>query len=1105
MSLIREFAPWFFLFLPLLAQAQGEKKCGTDASQLAKYIEDWSNKTGLRVIDDKSGFWSAMGLQQDTDPLDTTKRLVLGFHLYFEDGHTPTKPLRSGYEVDLYKKIKDFISKHPGEKLDQEKILQMGLEASARDGKVNLQLALFTIYDVIRILARPDQWSADSQEGHRGPDEIGHPADDPIYPILQDLRGIKSLEGSGDRSLAEIRNVARHQPGGGLSPFVPGESIEPSWTMGLFDPKNGVFPVLPGAKDSVINGGNSYYFWLGSVARTTLGYGGVLIGAIREQIAKNAGGASERGAIQIAQFRCGSDLGGEVVNTDSFARGDVCSLTPEQAEELRRKREAWLKALNCIRQGVKQHNGSWIDCNGNWMMRSPDIEIPNLERLLQESDDCLNRSDATRTAQELIDQFDRMQNEVWLDKYLPGFPIIIGRALTRLEKDQGRSEEIARLKYLQSIDTWEGPMIGAVARSFNTTEERISRISAIINGKYRGLAYEALGALYASAYDQFPGLLDKGDTQSRMRQQGSGLVGKYSRASEAMSGRDGRPSAQFLRGDKEFSFLYTDQAFKEETERDLSAAKKGADEVLLPELKRLDDIQARLLKARRALEQVENWEKKYDFEITSLSATKKKAKVDDDLKQLEERRKSYLAVSKDPLENRVSELKLWIEECRRARQHLMGQARDLCSGVGKSFDALEMSAQSFFIGYKKMEHFKSLKQPDRDLYLQIVERLKIGDEFADPVNRDLRAFYKTVAEAAAQKQLPPALIRAGCGQGLLGDPGEAVLSMKIPVDAPVRVKDAQAMAKGFPALLKYVREHVPPEENADDSGDGGTIGGGGGTQVGLAMDQSASLVQWRIEGPDADHATPRYAADPQYVTFTLRNAANSQVLAVDCASKDIPDCASKSKPQGHCVTPKIADKEPGKGMCYLYFDYNPLIPEKYGIKPAVFTACELAHPDNCKSARISFRAVDGSVDTGDKLITETEVREFYGNFAKSYMNSDLSALLRAISPDWNSSTGASLFDVSNNLRRAFSIYRHIKFQVTNLAVAPAPLLTKDASHVPPADPETMRVTYHLVITGELVRRSGVINTEESDLTEWVGRKKDGTLAILRTVGSWQIQ
>lgn len=139
-----------------------------------------------------------------------------------EEGRGFTPP-RSGYETQLYNKIKDFVEKNPGQKIDTETLFRLGLESCVDpQGGVSLQDTALTIHNIVRILARPESWLTQTHEpgvliwtpfGDKqlteGKDLPGWKGmtDDPAFPILQDLGGAKSTT-EGRKTFAELMNAA---------------------------------------------------------------------------------------------------------------------------------------------------------------------------------------------------------------------------------------------------------------------------------------------------------------------------------------------------------------------------------------------------------------------------------------------------------------------------------------------------------------------------------------------------------------------------------------------------------------------------------------------------------------------------------------------------------------------------------------------------------------------------------------------------------------------------------------------------------------------------------------------------------------------------------
>jgi len=229
--------------------------------------------------------------------------------LHQEEGSV--KPVRTGHEVALYNDLKKFITtRKPDEKLDFQKLLAMGLNASAEsDGSANLQTALLTIHNVIRFLARSDKWGAENPDGSRSDDVYGHPKTDPMYPIFRELKGFESTDGT---SLPDFFKQRRSEK-------LKGEVANPLWSLDLFDPKNGIFAPLPGSKfpdpntEKVVNAGSHYYFWIGTLADTaTVGRLRTVRGAYKLELAQ---GLKEEHIArrQLEVMQCGGFFGEDAV------------------------------------------------------------------------------------------------------------------------------------------------------------------------------------------------------------------------------------------------------------------------------------------------------------------------------------------------------------------------------------------------------------------------------------------------------------------------------------------------------------------------------------------------------------------------------------------------------------------------------------------------------------------------------------------------------------------------------------------------------------------------------------------------------------------------
>jgi hypothetical protein len=275
------------LILAFVSSGYGQKgiseaACQARAGRLMKIVENWTQK-GHPVSYDVEAFWKALG------PEVTYNKLTQ--YITVEDG--VVKPIRSGYEVALYQRIKDFIVSSPSKKIGPNELLQMGLEVVGQGGRANLQMVFLTIHNVERILARPQQWAGGPITG-----DYGHPPTDPAYPILQDIRGIAS---TGGKTLPEIMN-ARRRPDGSV--------YLATWCMeALYNRETGPFQFQPGAINAEWNAGCHYYFWIGALARTTLGSAAIIGGIVGEIRAKKANNNEQQGVIEVSHFVCGSMMG----------------------------------------------------------------------------------------------------------------------------------------------------------------------------------------------------------------------------------------------------------------------------------------------------------------------------------------------------------------------------------------------------------------------------------------------------------------------------------------------------------------------------------------------------------------------------------------------------------------------------------------------------------------------------------------------------------------------------------------------------------------------------------------------------------------------------
>ncbi len=283
--------------LPPPAAGSAEALC----QDLIAMIEALAKDGGIVPVWDPERFWNRIDFAEGHwSGWDPNRRSVgywaVGKHLDTEDGGTdfdgkPFKPIRTGYEVDLYRSLKTYVTKSwlgPDGKpvpLTPAKILEMALRvAKDSNGTSNVPLAMLTAHNLVRILARAEQW-----DGPGMPGDYGHGPNDAMWPILQDLRDREPLDGG--TSLPRILNgmgIVKDRATG-----TPG-----SWSIDLFDSKGGkpLFSGLPGSDDTKsLNGGSHYYMWVGMIARGIMGRTMTSLGIVKEIIVKIQMGDGDRG------------------------------------------------------------------------------------------------------------------------------------------------------------------------------------------------------------------------------------------------------------------------------------------------------------------------------------------------------------------------------------------------------------------------------------------------------------------------------------------------------------------------------------------------------------------------------------------------------------------------------------------------------------------------------------------------------------------------------------------------------------------------------------------------------------------------------------------
>jgi len=278
------------------ADTDDEKAAHQLANELKETVMGWPGK----VYEQTPG--TAGGLRTLTQLVNEEGR-----------GHNPP---RSGHEIKFYTKLKEYLrTRGPGQKLDPGQLLRMGMEAAADgNGDVNLADVYLTVHNVVRLLARPTQWSSDTS--------LDSMKDDPVHPILLDIQGRKSID--GHKSLADLRGSRRAPQDLPRSGIRKGEITDRNYTKdNLFDISpdgDGLFAPLRGVNDALGNGGAYYYFWLGTFTQT-LGGDLAIKGGDWYEWAQKKGGLQyiplpwarneidfERGKMQLGHFRGGGIL-----------------------------------------------------------------------------------------------------------------------------------------------------------------------------------------------------------------------------------------------------------------------------------------------------------------------------------------------------------------------------------------------------------------------------------------------------------------------------------------------------------------------------------------------------------------------------------------------------------------------------------------------------------------------------------------------------------------------------------------------------------------------------------------------------------------------------
>jgi len=232
--------------------------------------------------------------------------------------------LRSGYEVALYKRIKNraFNPKKFSAKLAQSQVFWEAVAAIVEverrkkpKGRIVVRLwdAFLTAHNVVRLLARPEQWAGGWPMTEKGHDRLKR---DTAVPMLRDLRGISSVD-ENPPFFWHFGPKAFRKHGDKL--FDPAviyrQMFRSGGPFGFYTAARGAEAANDTFGSEHWNGGIHYYFWVGvivnftgtSAATAPVGRWGNIGATMYERIQKTLGGEWKRGAVQTTH---GHDKGG---------------------------------------------------------------------------------------------------------------------------------------------------------------------------------------------------------------------------------------------------------------------------------------------------------------------------------------------------------------------------------------------------------------------------------------------------------------------------------------------------------------------------------------------------------------------------------------------------------------------------------------------------------------------------------------------------------------------------------------------------------------------------------------------------------------------------
>jgi hypothetical protein len=270
-------------------------ECMALSQELIQAVREWLRQGGKHVDWDTDAFWARV--RTPVPPVLWYGQGMLVTHIGAEEGSA--YPLRSGYEVAFYERLKQRLAASPPwVRLSRADLLTLGLESCADGaGHANISLAFLTIHNVMRALARPRTWFDDWYSGkwNQG---------DSMLPVLEDLAG--KTPGSLPALLSARFNVVLDRNKQVVvDPSDQSDNANKYWAMKLFG-GDGAFEALRGTPEKAANGGAHYYFWAGALWDAEVGLDQA--GHALEFVYKGIFGNLERARRQLVHYDCGAVL-----------------------------------------------------------------------------------------------------------------------------------------------------------------------------------------------------------------------------------------------------------------------------------------------------------------------------------------------------------------------------------------------------------------------------------------------------------------------------------------------------------------------------------------------------------------------------------------------------------------------------------------------------------------------------------------------------------------------------------------------------------------------------------------------------------------------------